>query len=124
MHYIQNDYFHTRSKIPVHCWMLHVTSVCTPCYMLLGVVAQSLKLVKLLSHQLPTFRSPKRLAQQCWIRLHSSSMLGLRTRITHSLQSLMGCIRQVPTLLGVVAPVCTPLPTWTQKLPKLKTGFS
>ena len=68
--------------------------------------------------------SPKRLAQQCWIRLHSSSMLGLRTRITHSLQSLMGCIRQVPTLLGVVAPVCTPLPTWTQKLPKLKTGFS
>ena len=68
--------------------------------------------------------SPKRLAQQCWIRLHSSSMLGIRTRITHSLQSLMGCIRQVPTLLGVVAPVCTPLPTWTQKLPKLKTGFS
>ena len=29
-----------------HCWMLHVASVCTPCCMLLGVVAQSLKLVK------------------------------------------------------------------------------
>ena len=26
-----------------HCWMLHVASVCTPCCMLLGVVAQSLK---------------------------------------------------------------------------------
>jgi len=22
-----------------HCWMLHVASVCTPCYMLLNVVA-------------------------------------------------------------------------------------
>ena len=29
--------------------MLHVTSVCTPCYILLGVVAQSFKLVKLKS---------------------------------------------------------------------------
>ena len=73
--------------------MLHVPSVCTPCCMLLGVVAQSLKLVKLSSHQLPTsLWRPKRLAQQCWIRLHSSSMLGQRTRITHSLQSLMVCI--------------------------------
>ena len=25
-------------KIPTHCWMLHVTSVCTPCGMLLPVV--------------------------------------------------------------------------------------
>ena len=32
----------------VGCLMLHVTSVCTPCCMLLGVVAQSLKPVKLL----------------------------------------------------------------------------
>ena len=30
-----------------HCWMLHVSSVCTPCCMLLRVVARSL-------------------AQQCW----------------------------------------------------------
>ena len=28
-----------------HCWMLHVASVCTPCCMLLRVVARSLKLV-------------------------------------------------------------------------------
>ena len=32
-----------------HCWMLHVASVCTPCYMLFRVVAQSLKPVKLLA---------------------------------------------------------------------------
>ena len=31
-----------------NCWMLHVAPVCTSCYMLLGVVAQSLKPVKLL----------------------------------------------------------------------------
>ena len=32
-----------------HCWMWHVASVCTPCCMLLGVVAQSLKQVKRLA---------------------------------------------------------------------------
>ena len=59
-----------------HCWMLHVASVCTPCCMLLDVVAQSLKPVKLFSQQLPTFllfRDRRGVAQQCWIRLHSSS---------------------------------------------------
>ena len=57
-----------------HCWMLHVASVCTPCCMLLDVVAQSLKPVKLFSQQLPTilfFRDRRSVAQQCWIRLHS-----------------------------------------------------
>ena len=42
----------------------------------LGVVAQSLKPVKLFSQQLPTFlffRDRRSVAQQCWIRLHSSS---------------------------------------------------
>ena len=38
-----------------HCRMLHVASVCSPCCMLLRVVAQSLKPVKLFSQQLPTF---------------------------------------------------------------------
>ena len=38
-----------------HCWMLHVASVCTSCCMLLGVVAQTLKPVKRLNQQLPTF---------------------------------------------------------------------
>ena len=59
-----------------HCWMLHVAFVCTPCCMLLRVVAQSLKPVKLFSQQLPTFllfRDRRSVAQQCWIRLQSSS---------------------------------------------------
>ena len=62
-----------------HSWMLHVASVCTPCCMLLGVVAQSFKSVKLLSQQLPTFllfRDRRNVAQQCQIRLHSSSNIG------------------------------------------------
>ena len=63
-----------------HCWMLHVASVCTPCCMLLRVVAQSLKPVKLFSQQLPTL----------------PTMLGPRTLITHGLQRLMGCI--LPTM--------------------------
>ena len=57
-------------------WMLHVMAVCTPCCMLLGVVAQSLKPVKPLNQQLPTFlsfRDRRSVTQQCWIRLHSSS---------------------------------------------------
>ena len=61
-----------------HCWMLHddVASVCTPCCMLLCVVAKSLKPVNLFSQKLPTFllfRDRQSVAQQCWIRLHSSS---------------------------------------------------
>jgi len=46
-----------------HCWMLRVTSICTPCCVLLGVVVQSLKLVKFLAtwkwiQQLPTMLCP------------------------------------------------------------------
>ena len=51
------------------------------------------------AEQLPTFllfRDRRSLAQQCWIRLHSSS-----------------------NILGDVASVCTPLPTRTQQLPTL-----
>ena len=45
-------------------------------WMLLRVVAQSLKPVKLFTQELPTFllfRDRRSVAQQCWIRLHSSS---------------------------------------------------
>ena len=60
-----------------HCWMLHVASVCTACCMLLlRVVALSLKPVKLFCQQLPKFllfHDRRSVAQQCWIRLHSSS---------------------------------------------------
>ena len=50
------------------------------CWMLLSVVAQSLKPVKLFSQQLPTL----------------PTMLGPRTLIMHGLQRLMGCI--LPTM--------------------------
>ena len=108
--------------------MLHVASVCTPCCMLLRVVAQSLKPVKLFSQQLPTFllfRDRRSVAQQCWIRLHSSSNIVGAThahyaRFTKSygLYPSHDAL-QVPTMLGVVASVCTPLPTRTQQLPAL-----
>ena len=45
------------------------------CWMLLRVVAQRLKPVKLFSQQLPTvrlFRDLRSVAQQCWILLHSN----------------------------------------------------
>ena len=44
-----------------HCWMLHVASVCTPCCMLLNVVGQSLKPVKLLA--------PGKRTKYCFVRL-------------------------------------------------------
>ena len=69
--------------------LLHVVT-------LLRVVAQSLKPVKLFSQQLPTFllfRDRRSVAQQCWIRLHTSSnIVGPSALITHGLQRLMGCI--------------------------------
>ena len=90
------------------------------CWMLLSVVAQSLKPVKLFSQQLPTFllfRDRRSIAQQCWIRLHSSSNIFGATRVhyawftqTYGLYPSHDAL-WVPTLLGVVASVCTPLPT-------------
>ena len=98
------------------------------CWMLLRVVAQSLKPVKLFSQQLPTFllfRDRRSVAQQCWIRLHSSSNIVGATHAhyawitkTYGLYSSYDAL-QVPNLLGVVASVCTPLPTRTQQLPIL-----
>ena len=61
----------------VGCYMLHpFANPVAWCWMLLRVVAQSLKPVKLFSQHLPTFplfRDRLSVAQQCWIRLHSSS---------------------------------------------------
>ena len=109
-----------------HCWMLHVVSVCTPCCMLLHVVAQSLKPVKLLSQQLPflLFRDCRSVAQWCWIRFHSSSNIVGATHAHYAWITKTGLYfshdaLQVPNLLGVVASVCTPLPTRTQQLPTL-----
>ena len=98
------------------------------CWMLLRVVAQSLKPVKLFSQRLPTFlffRDRRNVAQQCWIRLHNSSNIVGATHPhyacftkTHGLYASHDAL-QVSTLLGVVASVCTPLPTCTQQLPTL-----
>ena len=98
------------------------------CWLLLRVVAQSLKPVKLFSQQLPTFlllRDRRSVAQQCWIRLHSSSNIVGATHAhyawitkTYGLYSSHHAL-QVPNLLGVVASVCRPLPTRTQQLPTL-----
>ena len=85
-----------RSNI-VGCYMLRPFAHPVACsWMLLCVVAQSLKPVKLFSPQLPTFLlfcDHRSIAQQCWIRLHSSpTLLGLSTLITHGSQRLMSCI--------------------------------
>ena len=95
------------------------------CWMLLRVVAQSLKSVKLFSQQLPTFllfRDRWSVAQQCWIRLLSSSNIVGATHAhyarftkTYGLYPSHDAL-QVPTLLGVVASVCTPLPTRTKHI--------
>ena len=100
------------------------------CWILLRVVAQSWKPVKLFSQQLPTFllfHDRRRVAQQCWIscwiRLHSSSNInGARHAhyawFTKTYESYpTHDALQVPTLLGVVASVCRQLPTRTQQLP-------
>ena len=106
-----------------HCWMLHVASAVACCWMLLLVVAQSLKPVELFSQQLTTFllfRDRRNVAQQSWIRLHRSSNIVGATHPhyawftkTYWLYPSHDAL-QVPTLLGVVASVCTPLPTRTQ----------
>ena len=98
------------------------------CWMLLHVVAQSLKPVKLFSQQLPTFPlfpDRRSVAQQGWIRLHSSSNVVGTAHAhyawftkTYEFYPSHDAL-QVPTLLGVVASVCTPLPTCTQQLPTL-----
>ena len=90
--------------------MFHVASICTPfafCCVLLGVVAQSLKSVKLLNKQFQTFLlfcDRRSVAQQCWIRLRSSSNIHART-LHMVYKSLMGCILPTmhcsPTLLAM-----------------------
>ena len=98
------------------------------CWILLRVVAQNLKPVQLFSQQLLTFllfRDRRSVAQQCWIRLHTSSNIVGATHAhytwitkTYELYSSHDAL-QVPNLLGVVASLCTLLPTCTQQLPTL-----
>ena len=71
------------------------------------------------------FRDRRSVAQQCWIRFHSSSNTVGATHAhyawikkTYGLYSSHDTLR-VPNLLGVVASVRTPLPTRKQQLPTL-----
>ena len=114
-----------------HCWMLHVASVCTLCCMLLDVVAcccATFETGQTFQPATPNISfvpwSLKRSAK-CWIRLHSSSNIFGTTdgcyawfTKTYGLYPSHDAL-QVLTLLGVVASVCTPLPTCTQQLPTL-----
>ena len=96
------------------------------CCVLLRVVAQILRPVKLLSQHLPTFllsRDRRGVAQQCWIRLHRFSNIVGATHAhykwspkSYELYPSHHAL-QVPTFLVVVASACTPLPTRTQQLP-------
>ena len=70
---------------------------------------------------------PCRRSDVSWIRLHSSSNIVGATHAnyawftkTYGLYPSHDAL-QVPTLLGVVASVCTLLPTHTQQLPTLLT---
>ena len=68
---------------PLHTLLHVVICFCV----LLGVVAQRFKAVKLLGQQLPTF-----LLFRDRRSVGPKTLLGPRTRITHGLQSLMGWI--------------------------------
>ena len=70
--------------------------------------------------QLLLFHDRRSVAQQCWIRLHSSSNIVGAAHAhyawftkTYGLYPSHDTL-QVPKLLGVVVSVCTPLPTRTQ----------
>ena len=95
-----------------HCWMLHVASVCTPRCILLRVVG---------SCGLPRLGLRNNVGRVCTAFFNivgASHALYTCFPKSNGLYPSHDAL-QVPTLLGVVASVCTPLQTWTQKLPSL-----
>ena len=89
------------------------------CWMLLRKVWNRSNFSASNSQHLLLFRDRRSVAQQCWIRLHSSSNTVGATHAhyawftkTYGLYPFHDVL-QVPTLLGVVASVYTPLPTRT-----------
>ena len=114
-----------------HCRMLQVASVCTPCFMLLDVVAcccakfETCQTFQPTTLNISLFRDRRSVAQQCWICLHSSSNIvgATHAHYTRFTKTYGLCpshdALQVPTLLRVVASICTPLPTWMQQLPTM-----
>ena len=117
-----------------HCWMLHVASVCTPCCMLLDVAACCCTKFETGQTFQPTTPnisfvpwSPKRSAtmlnpfaqlfQHRWGHACSLRLVYKDLWVVYPSHDAL----QVPTLLGVVASICRPLPTCTQQLPTLLT---
>ena len=104
------------------------------CWMLLRVVGQSLKPVKLFSQQLLTFLlflDRRSVAQQCWIRLHSSSNVVGATHahyawFTKTCDGLYPShdALQVPTLLGVLLHPLTQHCQHARKKPELLRPFA
>ena len=114
-----------------HYWMLHVLSVCTFCCMLLGVVVQSLKLVKLFEPTTPNISfvlwSLKRsttmldpfaqLLQHCWCHACTLHMISKVLWVVSFPQcaagsNIVGSFHTTthivsPIVLGVVVSVCT-----------------
>ena len=113
---------------PQHCWMLHVASVCTPCCLLLHVVACCSAKFETVQNFEPTtpkisfFCDRRSVAQQCWIRLHSSyNIVGAtHAHYTWSPKSYglypSHDALQVPTVSGVV---CTPLTNTVTTTPNI-----
>ena len=125
-----------------HCWMLHVVSVCTPCCISLDVVAccyaksetgqtfqpttPNISFVLWSPKRSPTIHtyfivhvtSPKgldpfaQLFQHCWAT-HAHCAWSTKTYGLYFSHDAL----QVPNWLGVIASVCTPLPTRTQQIP-------
>ena len=86
------------------------------CYcVLLGVFAQSLKPVN--SRNFCCSVNRRRVAQQCWVRLHRYSDIAGATHAHYTWSSHDAL--QVPILLGAVAHFYTPLLTRTQQLSTL-----
>ena len=88
-------------------------------------ISSSIKCSVLFLKPCAPFRDRRSVAQQCWIRLHSSSNI---VGATHAHQAWFTKpygfypshdALQVPTLLGIVASVCRQLTTRTQQLPTL-----
>ena len=115
-----------------HCGMLHVASVSHPvvcCYMFLRVIGSCCAKVESgqtfgpATPNILLFRDrrsvgPKNVGSVCTAL---PTLLGPRTRISHTWSPKSYGLYpshdalQVPTLLGVVASFCTPLPTRTQQ---------
>ena len=60
-----------------HCWMLRVSSVCTSCCMLLGLVAQCLKTVKFFSY-IQMDATTTNDVGSCWLTMLCPFLQGLR----------------------------------------------